>query len=356
EVAIGWFGPAEPDHPLGGSMWLAASLAVEEANEAGGVGGLPLRLAAYWSENPWGTGISRLTRALYTEHLWAVVGSVDSPSTHLAEQVAAKARLPIISPIATDASVNLAGVAWMFSCAPGDHIWAPALVDGAIASLEGGRDRLCVVVSTDHDSRLAADEVLKVLEKRERFPVRRLDIRPGQREFDLQIEALRESRPRAVLLVAGAEEGARMAVAIRRAGLDPPIFGCPRMASRRFLEIAGEAAEGVRMPWLVEVRGSDPRAADFVRRFSERAGREPDPPAILAYDAVRLLIEALEESGLNRARLRDALARLSPYAGIGGTIHWDPTGQNRRPVAALAVVRGGRFEPAGAGVPRQHER
>ncbi|MGB5752976.1 MAG: ABC transporter substrate-binding protein, partial [Thermoanaerobaculia bacterium] len=130
EVAIGWFGPSDPDHALHGDLWVAANLAVEEANEAGGLHGLPVRLVPRWSENPWGTGVGQVARMVHEDQVWAILGSVDGSGTHLAEQVVAKARLALVSPVSTDESVNLAGVPWMFSLAPGDHLWAPLIARG----------------------------------------------------------------------------------------------------------------------------------------------------------------------------------------------------------------------------------
>ena len=121
EVAIGWFGPADPAHPLHGDLWTAAPLAVEEANRAGGWNGLPFRLLPRWSENVWGSGVSQVARMVYEDRVWAILGSVDGAATHLAEQIVAKARLPLVSPVSTDESVNLAGVPWMFSLAPADR-------------------------------------------------------------------------------------------------------------------------------------------------------------------------------------------------------------------------------------------
>ena len=57
EVRIGYFGPSDPAHPAGGDLWLAAGMAIEDANTAGGLNGTPFRLVPVWSENPWGTGV-----------------------------------------------------------------------------------------------------------------------------------------------------------------------------------------------------------------------------------------------------------------------------------------------------------
>lgn len=49
-----------------------------------------------------------------------MLGGIDGATTHLAEQVVAKAHLPLIDPASTDQTVNQANIPWMFSLAPGD--------------------------------------------------------------------------------------------------------------------------------------------------------------------------------------------------------------------------------------------
>jgi branched-chain amino acid transport system substrate-binding protein len=339
EVRIGWFGPDDPDHPTAGQMWSAARLAVEEANEAGGYEGRPFRLVASWSENPWGTGIQGVTRLAYDEGIWAIVGGPDGPSVHLVEQVVAKARLAFVSPVATDKTANLANVPWIFSCAPGDHLCAPVLA-AALAARTGEGD-IAVASCTDHDSRMFRAELLKVLEQAGVFPAVHVEFRPGTADLDTQLQGIRRADPSVLALIAGAREGAAFLTGLRRAGLTMPVFGGPAMGRRLFLEAAGESAEGVIFPLLWDRSAAGGRSAGLAERFERRFGLEPDYAAAYTYDAVNLVIAAIRQAGLNRVRIRDRLRELSPWSGITGTITWDPTGHNHRPVV-LAGIRGGR--------------
>ncbi len=326
EVLIGYFGPDDPSHPKGGRMWQAACLAVDEANARGGYQGKPFRLLPGWSENPWGTGVTQVARMAYRDKVWAIIGGIDGPSTHLAEQVVAKARLPLISPGSTDKSVNLANVPWMFSCLPGDHLIAPVLVEEIAARI--GKEPFVLVSSNDHDPRLLSVELKK------EFAARRMAA-GYEFQFDRATEDLDElaarvvrSNPAALVLVAEAVESARFVKALRANGFAGQIFGSPWMGRRAFLETAGKSAEGVVFPLLY-----DPQ---------ERA--TTDYKAAATYDAVRLLIAAIHKAGLNRAGIRDALVELSPWPGITGTIRWDKLGSNTRPVQ-LGAVQDGRMMP-----------
>jgi len=342
DVAIGWFGPSDPDHALHGDLWTAATLAVEETNNAGGLHGLPVRLVPRWSENPWGTGVGQVARMVHEDQVWAILGSVDGPGTHLAEQVVAKARLPLVSPVSTDESVNMAGVPWVFSLAPGDHLWAPLMARGLLETI--GNGSFVLLAATDHDSRLAAQELLEELAALDRGPALRIDLPPDGMDLASSWHRFEDLSPAAALVLASAANSATLVRALRQGGFAGSIFGGPQFGRHLFLVRAGEAAEGVIFPLLFDPRGDGCEAEKFGRRFRERNGSQPDWAAAHTYDATRLLLESIRQSGLNRAAIRQAIVELTPWCGVTGIIEWGPTGQNRRPVTHYATIRGGRIQ------------
>ena len=351
EVNIAWFGPYDGTNHLTADLWCAANLAVQEANEKGGFKGLPIRLVPSWAVDPWGTGISQLARTIYSEQAVAVLGSVDSSATHLAEQVVAKAQLPLVSPVATDKSVTLAGVSWMFSCAPSDDAIARVLVNDVIATLANATNNsasekpgLALITCTDHESRMTAREVLKEFTRRQRPPDFRFDVPPGAMAITNQMAAIEQIKPGAILIVARAEDAARLVKAVRERMPGSVIFGTHSMSRARFLELASQAAEGVRFPQLFEPNHTEPATAHFLERFNRQQQHPPDYAAAMTYDATRLLIDAIGRGGLNRARIREALVQLSPWMGVAGVIRWDGTGQNTRTNVGMGTIRGGAIE------------
>jgi len=337
EVLVAYFGPDDPDHPEGGDLWLASSLAVEEANRAGGFRGVPFRLIPAWSEDPWGTGVARLARAVYDDGVWAVIGSIDGASTHLAEQVVAKARLTLVAPAGTDKTVNYANVAWMFSCLPSDDRWAELLAE----ALEGeiGHHPFTLITTTDHDSRAATVELRGSLNRRGIGPLHHLELEVGAEDLGAMAERVTKSDSKAVVILSGPVDTARLVVALRERRGNLILFGGPSVGRRAFRERAGAASDGVRFPLLC-----DPAAAtsEFGSNFESRFGRRADCPTVQAYDATRLLIAAIRDAGLNRARIRDSVEALSPWPGAAGAVEFGPVGQNRRPVRLARIAEGGR--------------
>ncbi len=362
EVAIGYFGPSTAAGPDGGDMWNAACLAIEEVNQAGGYKGLPFRLVAGWAENPWGSGVTQVTRMVYVHNVWAIIGGIDGPSTHLAEQVVAKARLTLLSPVSTDRTANCANVPWMFSCLPQDHLQAPVLAE-AIAALRLGSEPalsfpkgqasvggkpFVLVSAVDHDSHLFTVELARHFAQHRLAPVYHYEFDPRKADITELANRIADTRADVLVVVAGGEASANLIHAVREKGFAGPVFGGPCMGRRSFIEEAGKAAEGVVFPLLyagsTRSKTRLPDGQGFEEKFTVRFGKQPDYLAAHTYDAVNLLVAAIRKAGLNRVRICDALRELSPWHGVTGSIQWDGLGSNCRRVA-LGTIKSGRVLP-----------
>ncbi len=339
EVPIAFFGPGDPADPIAGDLWSAAQMGIEEANAEGGLRGRPFRLIPAWSDDPWGDGAAELARLVYDEPIWAILGSIDGHTAHLAAQVVTTARLPLLSPASGDKTVNLANVPWVYSLLPGDHLQAPVLAEALAEALEGGR--LVVLSAGSHDARHFTRDLLAQLRGRRITPRAHVTFREGTADLSEHVRFALEARPDVVALLADAADSARLVRAVREAGFEGTVFGSATIGRRRFLAEAGEAAEGVVFPLLFEPSES---ARDFAAAFEARCGYPPDYAAAHTYDAARLLVAAVRSAGLNRARINDAIRELAPFAGVTGTIDWDPLGDNTRPVVP-ATMRNGRPQP-----------
>jgi len=305
EIRIGYYGPDDPGHPSGGTLWAGARLAVEEANRDGGFKGLPFRLVPRWTDDPWRTGASAVVKMAYADRVWAIIGGIDGATTHLAEQVVVKARLTLVDPASTDQTVNYASVPWMFSCLPSGAAYADAMA----AEVRG--KSFALFSATDHDSRALAAELLTILRRDGSIPKRRIEFQPGARDAARMAEETVEAT---AVLVAGAADMAALARQLRSRLPRIALLAGPEAGRAVFREQAGAAAEGVRYP-----TAGGPERADF-----------PDYTAQSAYDATRTVIAAIRAAGLNRVRIRDVIAALP---------RWDSSGRDTRPVRMIAIQR-----------------
>ena len=265
EIRIGYFGPPDPKHPEGGDAWVAAQMAVAEANRAGGYHGKPFRLVPVWSKDSWNAGVTALARQVYDQQLWAIIGGIDGTSTHLAEQITVKACLPLVSPFSTDRTVHGANQPWMFSCTPSDDLQAPVLAEEMATRL--GDRPFAIVSSTEHDPRQFVTELDKSLTRQHLAPRYRFEFQEGTPNEGGVITRVVDSRCEAIVLAASAQESGRLLKGLRAAGFRGQVFGSPTLGCRQFVQQAGSAAEGVVFPLLFQPqKGSEAFVQAFTRR------------------------------------------------------------------------------------------
>jgi branched-chain amino acid transport system substrate-binding protein len=179
-------------------------------------------------------------------------------------------------------------------------------------------------------------------------------VAPGAANNTRQLKAAAEAKPAAVLIIAGVEDAARLTRIVREQLGSAAIFGSHVMGRMGFQELAGPAAEGVRFPLLFVLGAGNTNTARFVARFASERRHPADYAAALTYDATCLLLEAIRRAGPNRARIREALAQLSPWRGLAGPIHFDGTGQNTQTNIFMGTIRDGVVVPlAASGLPTE---
>ena len=74
--------------------------------------GRPFSLIAVPSETSWGKASDDLVNAIYKDHVLALV-ALDRPSSHLAEQIAVKAFVPVVA-ISSDLALTSTNIPWIF--------------------------------------------------------------------------------------------------------------------------------------------------------------------------------------------------------------------------------------------------
>ncbi len=82
--------------------------------------GKHLSLIAIPSETSWGKASDDLVKAVYQEHVLALI-ALDRPSSHLAEQIAVKAFVPVVA-ISSDRALTSTNIPWIFRLPQGTSL------------------------------------------------------------------------------------------------------------------------------------------------------------------------------------------------------------------------------------------
>ena len=325
EYRIGVFAPDDDNHPVGRDLVRGISLAVDQANAAGGIDGKPLRLVRRWAADPWGAGSKEVVGMVFDDRVWALIGGPDGETTHVAQQVATKAHLPLIAPVSSDPSLTHTRVPWIFRLPPDDRAQAEEMVMEGLGPR--ALKRVGVVVSTDHDGRVFAEEMKAALEQVQNSPIFELEVAPGIHDPGSLANRVRSFAPDALVMRLRPDDVRRLLEALQSAGVDcavllpwipglrlvefPPAYGGP------VIEVAPFRSRQQCGPYLKLVRAG-------VRRH----GAKPSVAMVYGFDAANLVIEALRRRTGGRSDLQRQLTGLSGFWGASGPIRWNNGGGN----------------------------
>lgn len=166
----------------------------------------------------------------------------------------------------------------------------------------------------------------------------------GQSDYNAQLTKIKNLNPDLILCSALYNEGAVILDQARKMGIDVPFVGGNGFNSPEVINIAGEAANGliVATPWFAGK--DDPKVQEFVTKYSEKYGKEPDQFAAQAYDGLYLLAEAIKNAGeADRDAVRDALAAIKDFQGVLGVMSFDEVGDIVMDPNVL-IVEDGKFK------------
>jgi ABC-type branched-subunit amino acid transport system substrate-binding protein len=324
-VRIGVLAPtgSAPDADLGQEMIDGITLAIEQANAGGGYQGIPFETVLRRDAGLWGGTANEMVAFKFHDDVVGVLGSIDGANTHIALRVALKAQVPMLNTATTDPTLTETAIPWLMRCMADDRQQGYALAHHIFSKCE--IKKVAALRVNDRYGRTGIAE-FRDAARRLKHPLR-LELRwdRGDRDFSKQLDRIAQTGAEAVVLWGNAEDTAAVVQEMRRRNMPQLIFGCDRLVSRRFLEIAGEAADGVVAVATYNPTELNPRYTEFLKAFQKRFDREPDSFAAHAYDGANILIESIRKGGLNRIRVRDALHEYDRYAGVTGLIEFDTT-------------------------------
>jgi len=324
----------------GRRMMRSARLAIEQANAAGGYKGIPYTLVPRTDLVLWGQSSNELVGFSLDDEVWGIVTGVDSNHNHVMSRATLKIELPIVSAGSSDPTLVEHAIPWLVRCVNDDRQNGFLLLN-EILNVRG-LTRPALLRLNDRDGRTGVDEFVQGARRLGHPVIIELRFNNGDTDFGTQLAKIVETRADALVLWGNPVETGLAVRQARALGIDLPIFGFDRMTQREFLENAGEAAEGVVVSASMNPDSRDEAWVRFRTSYKERWGEEPDPFAAHAYDGMNLLIKAIREAGLNRARIRDAMYRIDTYHGVTGDIIFDTNMTDIGP-PWLATVEGGRF-------------
>lgn len=330
-----------PGAPAGTNWKNGADLAVAEINAKGGILGRPIQLTHYDSQTNPGATRAAVQRAV-DEDAYVVLGPIFSGPISASMQITQRAGVPQI----------VGGEAAAFTKQGNPYIFRTSLnqADAMPKLANYLRDEVkaksVAVVWINNDfGKGGRDAMIPELQKRGIQVAADIATESGQADFAADAIKVKNANADAVFVYLNEEESARFLRAARQQGITKPIIGETTLLGAKVIELAGEAANGVKGHVGLLVDAPKPTFAEFGKKYQEKYGFTSDHNGIKGYTAVYVVKAITERVGkFDREAFAKTLhgARIDAAQEPGVLIDtkWLPNGDIDRESFLIEVIDG----------------
>jgi branched-chain amino acid transport system substrate-binding protein len=316
---------------LGDPEQKTLELYIGKLNAAGGVLGRKLELVAYDDGGDAEKARTFAKRLIEQDRVDLIVGGTTTGTTMAAVPLVEAAQMPFVS-LAGAVVIVEPVKRWVFKTPHTDRMACEKIfVDmrgrniGRIALISGpgGFDKSmrgqCLDVAKNHGIQVVADETYGA----------------GDTDMTAQLTKIKNTPGVQAVLNAGFGQGPAIVTKnFRQVAMTVPLYQSHGVASKEFIKLAGDAAEGVRLPAAAllvaeSLPESDPQktvVVGYKREYEAKYKSEVSTFGGHAYDGLMLAVEAIKKAGTaEKAKVRDALESIRGYMGTAGVVNMAPT-------------------------------
>ncbi|HET9717923.1 MAG TPA: ABC transporter substrate-binding protein [Pseudolabrys sp.] len=322
---------------------------VDEINAKGGVNGQKLQLVVYDDGGNADNARTFATRLVEEDKIVAMVGGSTTGSTLAMIPIFEDAKIPFIS-LAGAIQIIQPVRSWVFKTPHTDkmacekifadlkarNLTTIALISGTGAFGKSMRDQ-CVAVAPSSGIKIAIEESY------------------GPRDSDMTPQLTNIKNKAGVLAVVNPGFGQGPAIVTRnyrQLGITLPLYQSHGVASKQFIELAGPAAEGVRLPAAAlliadKLPANDPQkpvVVDYARTYQQKTGQAVSTFGGHAYDGLMILLEAMKRAKTaDPVKVRAEIEKTKGYIGTGGIVNMSPTDHMGLDLSAFRMleIKGG---------------
>ena len=337
-IKIGYFGDLTgPTFNFGQSAINGVLMVADEVNQAGGINGRRIDVVI---EDDKGSPeeAARLTAKLIDQDkVIAIIAGGTSGNSRAAAPKAQSSHVPFISPSSTDPAVTQTGN-YIFRACFVDSFQGEVMARFAANTLKAQKAAILFDFNSPYGRGLTDYFELSFAKFGGRI-VSKQSYTQGDADFKGQLSTIRATEPDVIYIPGYYGDVAVIAKQARMIGLTQPLLGGDGWDAPELWQLGGDALNGSYISTHYSVDDPSPAIQKFVEGYKQRYGNlVPDAHAALAYDASRLLMDAITRAGTTDGdKLREALAQTKNFAGVTGVINMDADRNAVKPAVVLKL-------------------
>ncbi len=304
-IRIGIIGPftGKSSTDMGESIRGGARVFLQDINQIGGVMGRRIELVERDDQAKPDIGAAMAKELIDKEKVVAVVGYANTGVVLQAAKVFQESKKPLIISVATGAAVTKQFMppaipdSYVFRLAGSDNLQPSVILADVI-----DKRKLTQIAILHDDSPYGSfgkENLLAELQNRKITPVAVESFKVGDQDMSAQLAKAKQAGAQVVMLYCLSSEAAMVANGMSKIKFNVPLTGSWTLSQRSFVELAGNNAEGARMPVTFIENDASSRSNEFVLNYFRINNVKSIPSAVSAaqtYDALRMLTLALMQA------------------------------------------------------------
>jgi branched-chain amino acid transport system substrate-binding protein len=341
-IKIGVFGPLTGDAAATGAAEKeAVDLAIKEKNAAGGIRGKQIEAVYADDAGKPEEAVNVAKRLTARDNVVLMIGSISSPASLAASQVAAQSQTAQIVVSGTAQKITTQGNKWVFRSPVPDTKLAGDLATFIHEKFPNVKKVAFLYVNDDfgrggfESFKLGAQKYGFEIVAEERYA-------RGDFDFTAQLGRIKASPAQVLVEWSRYTEGALVAKQFVQMNMTLPRFGCDGVAIPKYIELGGDAVNGVfyMTHYSSATTANIPAAQTFIANVKKAYGKVADAYHAEAYDAITMALLAIDKAGSeDRAAVRDALSKVS-FESVRGPFKFDEKGDPLLLTHVVKIING----------------
>jgi branched-chain amino acid transport system substrate-binding protein len=304
---------------------------VAEINEKGGVNGQKLQLVIYDDGGDANNARTFATRLVEEDKVIAMIGGTTTGSTLAMIPVFEEAQLPFIS-LAGAVQIIQPVRKWVFKTPHTDTMACEKI----FADIKRRNlSKVALISGSGGFEKSMEAECVKVAPKAGISIVHQESYGPRDTDMTPQLTNIKGKADVQAVINPGFGQGPAIVTRnYRQLDIKLPFYQSHGVASKQFIELAGAAAEGVRLPAAAllvaeKLPSSDPQRAvvvSYKQTYERKTGQPVSTFGGHAYDGLMILTEAAKRAGgWDKAKVRDEIEKTKGFMGTAGVVTMSAT-------------------------------
>ena len=304
---------------------------LEEINAKGGVNGQKLQLITYDDAGDANAARTFATRLVEDDKVVAMVGGTTTGATLAMIPVFEDAQLPFIS-LAGAIQIIEPVRKWVFKTPHTDKMACEKI----FADLKQRKlTTIALISGTDAFGKSMRDQCVAVAPKAGITIAHEESYGPRDSDMTPQLTNIRNKPGVQAVVNPGFGQGPAIVTRnYRQLGITLPLYQSHGVASKQFIDLAGPAAEGVRLPAAAllvadKLPDNDPQkpvVVGYSHTYQQKTGQPVSTFGGHAYDGLMILTQAMQRAkSADPAKVRDEIEKTKGYIGTGGIVNMSPS-------------------------------